>query len=566
MMIIECSTCQARFRLDESKIKGRGVRVRCRKCGDGIVVMKTAGPSAPPSPGAGENTLDLRTLLQQPAADPPRDERAGAEDISSPGALSPGDAPGSTAGEEEGAPTTGKESPPQEDPASPPDDPETFAERYLPGREELPEPFGATAEPSRFRQPAKSSEDSTEEGLPSGTSAEDVRPDKDEGSSPLPVPSPPLPREGAGTAEADLSRRSGEEHREDEDGTEDRGEPTVGEKEAAEADETVAPGFTVDFAPEERLDFSIEEKAGSSGEDTTWSAPSPAAPGGADAPIDLEPMIPPEAARDEDSPGRRYDISGNIRLKPDEHPETGTVLPFPDDALRNAPSRAEELQKELRYLEDLAPPVSSSLPAPPIDTAPLPKPTIRTPPAGSAARRGREARPRSRVGSLFVLFLLLAGGGAYLGLTERGRNTMDTLLSQAAYLQSGGRESASPYDIENLIGYYESTFYGGRLFVIKGQVTNSGRTSKSGIRIQASLLDGRAQEIARKTAYAGNVLAGEVLRQASHEAIEAEQSNRFGSNLINMDVSPGRSVPFMVVFIDAPDGIDAYRVVAQDGD
>ena len=39
-MIIECQSCHARFRLDESKISGRGVRGKCRKCGDGIVVLK----------------------------------------------------------------------------------------------------------------------------------------------------------------------------------------------------------------------------------------------------------------------------------------------------------------------------------------------------------------------------------------------------------------------------------------------------------------------------------------------------------------------------------------------
>jgi predicted Zn finger-like uncharacterized protein len=610
MIIIECNTCRARFRLDESKIKGRGARVRCRKCGDAIVVMRTAGPSAPPSPEAGENTLDLRTLIRETTADPPQDERAG-------------DIPGSTAGEGVDAPATGKKRPRQSDAASPPDsdaaspldsnaaspldsdaasppdDVETFAERFLPGREEQPERFGASGEPSRLQQSLESFEASAEEGSPSGALAENGHLDVGEGSSHLPAKAeedaalpdvlpgfappeeaetparmapPSLSREESGTAESDLSRRSGEEHREDEEDTADRKESAAGERGVAESDEALAPGFTIDFAPEERLDFSIEERAGSSGEKTAWSAPSPPAPGGGSVPVDLEPPGFSRTARDEDRPDRRYDISGNIRLSPDvsksgdAHPEAGAILPFSDDALRNTSSRAEELQKELQYLEDLAPPILSAPPPPQIDAAPPPKPAVRKPPADAHARRGREARPRPRVGSLFVLFLLLAGGGAYLGFTESGRDTLNTLLSKAVSLRSDGRESASSYDIGNLIGYYESTPHGGRMFVIKGQVTNAGRGPKSGIRIQASLLDGRAQEIARKSAFAGNVLAGEALRQASREAIEGEQSNRFGRNLINMDVAPGRSVPFMVVFFDAPDGIDSYRVEAQDGD
>ena len=50
-MIIECQTCHARFRLDESRIKGRGARVKCRKCGDSIVVLKDGAP--PPRRRAG---------------------------------------------------------------------------------------------------------------------------------------------------------------------------------------------------------------------------------------------------------------------------------------------------------------------------------------------------------------------------------------------------------------------------------------------------------------------------------------------------------------------------------
>ena len=46
-MIIECQTCHARFRLDDSRIKGRGARVKCRKCGDSIVVLKDAAPPLP---------------------------------------------------------------------------------------------------------------------------------------------------------------------------------------------------------------------------------------------------------------------------------------------------------------------------------------------------------------------------------------------------------------------------------------------------------------------------------------------------------------------------------------
>jgi hypothetical protein len=33
-----------------------------------------------------------------------------------------------------------------------------------------------------------------------------------------------------------------------------------------------------------------------------------------------------------------------------------------------------------------------------------------------------------------------------------------------------------------------------------------------------------------------------------------------------MEIPPGKSVPFMVVFFDAPDEISAYRLEAKEGD
>ena len=68
-MIIECQTCHARFRLDESRIKGRGARVKCRKCGDSIVVLKDSAP-APPAPG-GDGFFDLGSAVRDSAGESP---------------------------------------------------------------------------------------------------------------------------------------------------------------------------------------------------------------------------------------------------------------------------------------------------------------------------------------------------------------------------------------------------------------------------------------------------------------------------------------------------------------
>ena len=128
----------------------------------------------------------------------------------------------------------------------------------------------------------------------------------------------------------------------------------------------------------------------------------------------------------------------------------------------------------------------------------------------------------------------------------------------------GGEQTTPRYAVGNLIGYYEPNATAGKLFVIKGTVTNQGRIKRSGIRVQASLFDRNGQPVAQKTAFAGNVLPGEDLRTLPPETIEKGMANRWGDRLATLDVAPGKSIPFMVVFFDAPEGIEEYRMEAQD--
>jgi hypothetical protein len=183
------------------------------------------------------------------------------------------------------------------------------------------------------------------------------------------------------------------------------------------------------------------------------------------------------------------------------------------------------------------------------------------------ARKAASPRLRPSLIALVLLFVALAGGGAYLGFTKSGQDLLRGLVPrmESLWLPSTGKPGPQ-FDIRNLIGYYEPNTRAGNLFVIKGQVANMGRTRKSGIRVRAALLDSKDQPLAEKTSYAGTILSGETLRTATGEKIEESLSNRFGEKLVNMDVAPGKSVPFMVVFINAPEGISAYRLEAKDSD
>ena len=126
--------------------------------------------------------------------------------------------------------------------------------------------------------------------------------------------------------------------------------------------------------------------------------------------------------------------------------------------------------------------------------------------------------------------------------------------------------AAPKYDIRNVIGYYESGGASPRILVIKGQVANLSTVEKSGIRVHAALLDNTDVVLAQQAVYAGNLLSGEAIRKGNRDALSKALENRFGEGLANMHVAPGKAIPFMVVFFDAPANMDSYKLEAKDGE
>lgn len=67
-MIVQCHGCKTRFRIADEKVAGRGVRVRCTKCGDTFVVRPAA---AEPPPAAVPGATPAPPAAPAPPASPP---------------------------------------------------------------------------------------------------------------------------------------------------------------------------------------------------------------------------------------------------------------------------------------------------------------------------------------------------------------------------------------------------------------------------------------------------------------------------------------------------------------
>ena len=496
-MIIECQTCHARFRLDESRIKGRGARVKCRKCGDSIIVLKDgASAPAPPAPG-GDGFFDLGSAVRDSAGEAPA-------------------------------------SPPPAGNLIPFPAPSRPMESFAP---ESSSPALEAAEPGRDRDEVDLAFDRV-----LSTGAVTSSPSIGETETVIPAP-----------AEA---------------GVPVGGEASAGPGTRPEMD---LGALTLDFGPEEKLDLP---------------------PAGEPEPSFGEPPAVPPSAEFRGEGGFLISDSDTMDFlqekSRDAVPETPTGIG--DISLEILSAPADGTSSFLREPAtsptpcehwDFQPPGGLSLEG---NATPMEAPVIEVPPHREAespperhmespVRRGSPAqespRPRSSAGPAVavVLAVLLAAGG-YLGLTTSGRRTLEGAVPGVAALWGGKPSATAPpkYDLRNVIGYYEIGSASPRILVIKGQVANLSTVEKSGIRVHAVLLDNTDAVLVQQAVYAGNVLSGEAIRKGNRDTLTKTLENRFGEGLANMHVAPGKAIPFMVVFFDAPANMDSYKLEAKDGE
>jgi len=441
--------------------------MRCRRCGESIIVMKESAP--PPGAPSPNDLFDLRSVLREPERKAPEAEAT-------------------------------RFSPPESAEREPalPREPDVTAAWEPP----VEEPAAVGEEPPAVESVDEAVSLRVPEKPPVGETPEDE-------DAPLPE-EPALPREPDVTAAWEPP-------------VEEPAKPAAGEEKP----------FELLLNDADSLDFLKEKSRG---------------PGSAG----------------------ELDISGILRADPSPDPEPAEVPPpeIPVESLppeSPMPDRLEAIQRELQEIGGGSPepvkpaPASAASSVPPVRKAPTTTPKATT-------RPGELRGGRPSLVPLAILFFLIAGGGAYLGFTPGGQTILRRAIPAMESLWLGGETAEARYSVGSLIGYYEPNARAGTLFVIKGSVTNRGRKKQSGIRVHAELFASGGRRIGEKTVFAGNVLPVDALRSSSKETIEKGMSNRWGDKLSNLEVASGKSIPFMVVFFDAPAGVEEYRLEARDSE
>lgn len=167
------------------------------------------------------------------------------------------------------------------------------------------------------------------------------------------------------------------------------------------------------------------------------------------------------------------------------------------------------------------------------------------PPLSIASRRKQSPL---FTGLVTLLGIIVAGSMAFFGYSMFAGG-------KANIAQETGRISIRAVDAT-----YVKNKLTGDLLVISGEAVNEFSKPRAAIQIKGMVYGAGGEVLSSKNAFCGNPLTEEQLSTMSLEKIEAAMANQFGDSLANMEVPPGKAIPFVIVIAKPPASAKDYGV------
>ena len=162
---------------------------------------------------------------------------------------------------------------------------------------------------------------------------------------------------------------------------------------------------------------------------------------------------------------------------------------------------------------------------------------------------------------LIVLIIALLTGGAYgTYVVLKSMNIKIPFISDLTkpVVQDVGNLKINTFDIADK--FIDNSMIG-KLFIISGKVKNEYSEARSFIRVTGKLYAKGKILSKSATVCCGNMLSDQDLSNMDMNSINKKLANRLGDNKSNVNVKPGKLLPFMIVFPNIPDNI--FRIVPQ---
>ncbi len=199
------------------------------------------------------------------------------------------------------------------------------------------------------------------------------------------------------------------------------------------------------------------------------------------------------------------------------------------------------------------------------------EPPVKQPGAAPVDKPKKRVRP-----PLLILLVLLLLVGGVVGLNSMGIKIPFVSDIQIPFLSSIkipfisdllGPKVEDPGNLRiytsDIVSRFVDNPKAGKLFIVRGKVRNGYSEPRSFIRLSAKLYSEGKKLVKTKQVFCGNVLSDLQLQSLSIQQINKKLNNRLGHKRANVDVPPGKSIPFMVVFSNLPANLEEYTIEAE---
>jgi predicted Zn finger-like uncharacterized protein len=154
---------------------------------------------------------------------------------------------------------------------------------------------------------------------------------------------------------------------------------------------------------------------------------------------------------------------------------------------------------------------------------------------------------------MFSLLLIAAMYGGYFIWENRANFGFD---KPAAAID----ESRTKIVLEGINHYFLQNVMGQRMLVITGTAENGYSIAQSFILIKGRAFSTSDELLMEHDGYAGNIFSEDQLRILPQAEVEAKMNNKVGESLSNFNIPSQKTIPFMIVFYNTPDGVSKFGV------
>jgi hypothetical protein len=98
------------------------------------------------------------------------------------------------------------------------------------------------------------------------------------------------------------------------------------------------------------------------------------------------------------------------------------------------------------------------------------------------------------------------------------------------------------------------------IYLVRGVVKNESSGNVGMVQVEAQFRNSAGDVLSKSTSYCGNVFEDNQLVNLDLEKVRSDLQNELGQSLSNSSISPGQTVPFLVILDNPPAGIDRVTV------